>query len=268
MYKVEERDLVKDIQGFPIEVVQKMLEYQVSQGNKEDVSIFQNRIAADKTAKGFDWKDTEEGMAFWNSVINKKKFDIFFNKYPKQLTEQTSFKYLYIKCTSKDSKNIIQTLKQYGGKNTTGLEGRVTNPSRSLYYIDQYQNIRYVMNDWDPVLYELILKNGKEIKPENLTDVYYHGDPERGPEIIKALEKLGGNNDHFHFDGIDKSAMYYISRNSNEIRACDNFSSELASFITHFYTKLTLPPVEIIEIEGKKYKREEVLDKLKDLKTY
>ena len=39
MYKVEERDLVKDIQGFPIEVVQKMLYYQVSQGNKEDVSI-------------------------------------------------------------------------------------------------------------------------------------------------------------------------------------------------------------------------------------
>lgn len=260
MYKVEERDLVKDIQGFPIEVVQKMLYYQVSQGNKEDVSIFQNRAITSKTA--------EEGMEFWNKVIHEQKFSIFFNKYPKQPTEQTNFKYLYIKCTSKDAKDIIKTLQKYGGRNTTDLQGRVTKPYQSLYCIDQYQNIRFVMNDWNPNLYELILKEGKEITSENLTDVYYQGDSKRGPEIIAALEKLGGNNDHFQFDGNDKTAMYYISRNTNEIRACHNFSNELASFITHFYTKLTLPQIETIEIEGKKYNKKDVLDKLKDLKTY
>ena len=269
MYKVEERDLVKDIQGFPIEVVQKMLYYQVSQGNKEDVSIFQNRAITSKTPKGFNWKDTEEGMEFWNDIIRKKRFSIFFNKYPKQPTEQTNFKYLYIKCTSKDAKDILQILKKYGGKNTTDLQGRVTKPYQSLYCIDRYQNIRFVMNDWNPNLYELILKEGKEITSENLTDVYYQGDSERGPEIIAALEKLGGNNDHFHLDGTDKNAMYYISRNTNEIRVClNNFSSELSNFITRFYTKLTLPQIDTIEIEGKKYNKKDVLDKLKDLKTY
>ena len=52
------------------------------------------------------------------------------------------------------------------------------------------------------------------------------------------------------------------------IKICHNFSSELANFITRFYTKLTLPQIDIIEIEGKKYNKKDVLDKLKDLKTY
>lgn len=268
MYKVEERDLVKDIQDFPVEVVQKMLEYQVEQGNKEDISIFQNRAITSKTAKGFNWKDTEEGMEFWNKVIHEQKFSIFFNKYPKQPTEQTSFKYLYIKCTSKDAKDIIKTLQKYGGRNTKDLQGRVTNPSRSLYYIDQDQNIRFVMNDRNPNLYELILKEGKEITSENLTDVYYQGDSERGPEIIAALEKLGGNNNYLQFEGTDEEALYYISKENNYIKACNLLTDEITSFVTRFYTKLTLPQIDTIEIEGKKYKREEVLEKLKNLKTY
>ena len=268
MYKVEKRDLVKDIQDFPIEVVQKMLEYQVKQGNKEDISVFQNRAIASKLTNGFYWRDTEEGMKFWNIVINKKKFDIFFDKYPKQPTEQTNFKYLYIKCTSKDAKDIIKTLQKYGGRNTTDLQGRVTKPYQSLYCIDQYQNIRFVMNDWNPNLYELILKEGKEITSENLTDVYYQGDSKRGPEIIAALEKLGGNNNYLQFEGTDEEALYYISKDNNCIKACNLLTDEITSFVTRFYTKLTLPQIETIEIEGKKYNKKDVLDKLKDLKTY
>jgi len=34
MYKVKQSDLIGDIKGFPIEVVQKMIERQVEQGNE------------------------------------------------------------------------------------------------------------------------------------------------------------------------------------------------------------------------------------------
>ena len=39
MYEVKQEDLIGDIEGFPIEVVQRMLECQVEQGNKADVSV-------------------------------------------------------------------------------------------------------------------------------------------------------------------------------------------------------------------------------------
>lgn len=41
MKKVKQSDLIGDIAGLPIEVVQKMCEEQVNQGNKFDVSVFQ-----------------------------------------------------------------------------------------------------------------------------------------------------------------------------------------------------------------------------------
>ena len=44
MYKVKQSDLIGDIKGFPIEVVQKMVERQVEQGNKADVTVFQKKI--------------------------------------------------------------------------------------------------------------------------------------------------------------------------------------------------------------------------------
>ena len=101
------------------------------------------------------------------------------------------------------------------------------------------------------------------------TDVYYHGDPERGNEVIAALEKLGGINYRSCCSGENEERLYYISKENNYITNClPKTEKELAGFITRFYKMLTLPPIELIEVEGKKYKKEEVLNKLKDLKTY
>ena len=145
--------------------------------------------------------------------------------------------------------------------------------------------------------YEEVIKNGKNILPNietakinnnttknskdiNMdaesklvntlpTDVYYYGDPLRGNEVIAALEKLGGINYRSCCSGENEERLYYISKENNYITNClPRTHKELASFITRFYKMLTLPPIEIIEIEGKKYRKEEVLNKLKDLKTY
>ena len=87
MYKVKQEDLIGDIEGFPIEVVQRMIERQVEQGNKADVSVFQNRKSCSGGSGGFEWCDTTERHDFWQKVILNRDFKIFFEKYPKENKE-------------------------------------------------------------------------------------------------------------------------------------------------------------------------------------
>lgn len=82
MYKVKQSDLIGDIKDFPIEVVQKMLEEQVAQGNAPDVVIFQHDSNANVEYNGFSWDKTEAGSIFWDKVINEHDFNLFFKKYP------------------------------------------------------------------------------------------------------------------------------------------------------------------------------------------
>ena len=70
-----------EITGFPEEVVEKMLEHQVNQGFKRDITVFETWKCA--SHQGFCWEDTIEGKAFWKKVIDKEKFDLFFERYPK-----------------------------------------------------------------------------------------------------------------------------------------------------------------------------------------
>lgn len=77
--KITGKDLIGDIKGFPIEVVEKMIERQVEQGDKADVDVFQYTATG-----GFFWDETTEGCGFWSEVIINKNFDLFFEKYPKK----------------------------------------------------------------------------------------------------------------------------------------------------------------------------------------
>lgn len=90
IYKVKQSDLIGDIKNFPIEVVQKMLEEQLAQGNAPDVTVFQNDSNANVEYDGFSWRETEDRSIFWDKVINDHDFDLFFRKYPKD----PIFKYL------------------------------------------------------------------------------------------------------------------------------------------------------------------------------
>ena len=80
---VEQSDLIGDIKDFPIEVVQEMVNEQVRQGNKADVSVFQDRATAICKRGGFAWAYSVGGESFWCDVISKGKFNVFFQKYPK-----------------------------------------------------------------------------------------------------------------------------------------------------------------------------------------
>jgi hypothetical protein len=72
------------IADFPPEIVEMMLQRQFEQTGKRDVTVFENLATADCRHNGFTWEDSPEKNSFWNDVIRYKRFDIFFEKYPKK----------------------------------------------------------------------------------------------------------------------------------------------------------------------------------------
>lgn len=72
-----------DLEGFPEEVVNRMLYYQQKQGNERDTVVFERDKRACRRSGGFTWCDTEEDNVFWHDVIVKREFNLFFNKYYK-----------------------------------------------------------------------------------------------------------------------------------------------------------------------------------------
>lgn len=80
------------LEGFRKEIVEKMLEYQVAQGNKKDITVFEKNITASKNLGGFDWIETKDGCNFWDFVLRLERFDIFFNEYPSFITQCVDFK--------------------------------------------------------------------------------------------------------------------------------------------------------------------------------
>lgn len=85
-YIVTADDLIGDIKDFPIEIAQKMVDYQVEQGNAPDVVTFQRNCFMSKDYGGVDWDKTDEGTDFWYNVIDLNDFELYFKKYPKKYT--------------------------------------------------------------------------------------------------------------------------------------------------------------------------------------
>ena len=112
-----------ELANFPIEVIERMLDCQVEQGNPRDVKIFQENIDATLEEGGFDWYGTKEELNFWCNVIIDKQFDLFFEKYPKidiaQLLKQSLIEDGYSEEISDEAiKNceIIKANKKYNNK--------------------------------------------------------------------------------------------------------------------------------------------------------
>lgn len=85
MKQITKKDLKGQLIGFPVEVVMKMIEYQVEQGNSPNVRIFQKDKFQNNQNGGFSWNNTVDGYDFWYQVIACCDFNHFFNKYPNHL---------------------------------------------------------------------------------------------------------------------------------------------------------------------------------------
>lgn len=160
IFKVEQGDLVGDIKDFPIEVVEKMIEEQVKQGNRPNVEVFQNYGSADVSDDGFTWGNTEDGDDFWMEVIDECNFDLFFEKYPKK----NKANLVYIVGDSEIGGNIIKTLEKYGGINDHDYCGE---SNSGVYYIDPNNNyIEFCDFDIEKKLYEVLLATYTPIEAE------------------------------------------------------------------------------------------------------
>ena len=158
--KVEQSDLVGDIKDFPIEVVEKMIEEQVKQGNCPNVEVFQNYVSADDGDGGFAWSKTDDDIDFWTDIIVEGNFDLFFEKYPKKA------KLVYIVGDSEIGMDIIKTLEKYGGINHHNYCG---NTDGVLYYIEPNNDaIEMCVIDKDKMLYEVLLATYTPIDAEEI----------------------------------------------------------------------------------------------------
>lgn len=160
IFKVEQSDLVGNIKDFPIEVVEKMIEEQVKQGNRPNVKVFQHFIIADVDDGGFTWVETDDGTEFWQEVIGEDNFDLFFEKYPKKNKPNL----VYIIGDRENGMNIIKTLEKYGGINRFNYDG---NSDGLLYYINPNNNtIEACCMDTEKKLYEVLLAAYTPIETE------------------------------------------------------------------------------------------------------
>ena len=150
--KITENQLVGDIKNFPIEVVTKMVEYQVAQGCAADVSVFTSKRTSSSMEGGFTWDNTEEGFEFWYNVIGALKFNVFFQKFPKK--EEKS-KYVYI--VGDRHHDVIAELEKRGGSNDHEFIG---DNEEWLYYIDPTTSIIECCDTdevFDNKLYEMLM---------------------------------------------------------------------------------------------------------------
>ena len=126
-YIVEKKDLKGEIKDFPIEVVQKMVDYQVLQGNNANVSVFQHDATAEHWEGGFDWEETREGHSFWERVIGDNEFYSFFEHLSKDRVYTCM-----LADKPKHNANIFKHLEELGGENSRKFEITF---SDTIYYI-------------------------------------------------------------------------------------------------------------------------------------
>ena len=158
-FKVEQSDLVGQIKDFPIEVVEKMIEEQVAQGNCPNVKVFQDYLSACADNDGFTWSKTDDGENFWIEVLDGGNFDLFFEKYPKK----NNTNLVYIIGDSEIGMDIINTLEKYGGINEHNYKGEKNDV---VYYIEPNNNFIEICDFGNLKLWDVILATYTPIDAE------------------------------------------------------------------------------------------------------
>ena len=113
-----------ELEGFPQEIVERMLDCQVEQGNKRDVSVFEKFWGSDRGERGFNWSDSFEGVAFWELVLVMRDFETFFKRYP-QSTPRYSNLQQFEKALLRGIPAATSKLKEIGHIPTEQLEKSV-----------------------------------------------------------------------------------------------------------------------------------------------
>lgn len=72
-----------EFKDLPVEIQRRMLDEQERQGNPRNAEVFERFIDTSVNEGGFWWEESVEGHAFWDKILFKGSFDVFYEKYPK-----------------------------------------------------------------------------------------------------------------------------------------------------------------------------------------
>ncbi len=65
------------ISWLPDFIGEELMDQQELQGNKRDISVFENLIIADDIQGGFEWEKTIQSIFFWDRVLLGKDINLF-----------------------------------------------------------------------------------------------------------------------------------------------------------------------------------------------
>lgn len=215
-----------ELEGFPEEIVQWMLQHQEDAGNELDVTVFEANRCAASSGGGFNWGDTKEEN-FCKQVIGVRNFNCFFDKYPKNNKEFIPGKWYYCSC----NKNYHRFLKQdrqyfindaiiinYHNSPSKYIK-RIETKSLMIYFnpkniVSSSLIAPHLLKESEPVLYVKCIepKSSYTIHPKaeeyGCTNYMKYHEPEKG-QIYKVIKTIIVNPEGEH------STSYIIEDNSS-----------------------------------------------------
>lgn len=153
-YIVKKEDIRGEIAGYPIEIIQAAVDRGVEQGRNANQVIQSLQISI---GSGFSWADTPEGSRFWSHIMYRHKFNIFFQRYPREFVNGVH--YFIIDIGSEYWVDVAKTfLGEYPRFAFKGHSG-------DLFYIVKYSNnVATGFALKDSPRYRWAIENGTEIK--------------------------------------------------------------------------------------------------------
>lgn len=169
VFEINKNHLVGKIADFPMEVVERMVYEQINQRQKPNPTVFAIKIFAGPAEGGFSWALSEDGYTFWEKVIRKKDFDLFFSKYPRKTVVYENKNRVYAVGKHNNGKKVIDALVEHGGVNKLNHNGDC---DAWLYYIEPTTNIIQVCDICnDTKLYEVIMALYTPLEIDTTVDV-------------------------------------------------------------------------------------------------
>lgn len=109
------------IKGFPLEVVQKMVELTIKEEHTDIEGAL--KILRKTPWNGFTWSETDEGHQFWYKVIDRHEWWRFFERYPANLS--SPIRYAVVKecgdgCFPEEIAGYLGSTSQLSGKGKSG----------------------------------------------------------------------------------------------------------------------------------------------------
>ena len=126
-YIVRKSDIIGGIAGYPIEIIQAAVDRGVEQGYdaKQVIQSLQSSVGG-----GFSWAGTPEGAEFWGQIMYRHKFNIFFQRYPREFVDGVH--YFVIDKGNNYWVNVAKTF--LGDHSRFALKGH----SGDIFYIAKY----------------------------------------------------------------------------------------------------------------------------------